>query len=41
MDEQEKQCLTIGTRDVNKLRPSKFRTGAENDKERVFYFNYN
>ena len=37
----KKQCLTIDARDVNKLGPSKFRTGAENDKEQVSYFNYN
>ena len=37
----KKQCLTIDARDVNKLGPSKFRTGAENDKEQVCYFNYN
>ena len=33
--------MTIDARDVNKLRPSKFRTSAENDKEQVCYFNYN
>ena len=37
----KKQCLTIDARDVNKLGPSKFRTGAENDKEQVCYFDYN
>ena len=37
----KKQCLTIDARDVNKLGPSKFRTGAEDDKEQVCYFNYN
>ena len=36
-----KQCFTIDARDVNKLGSSKFRTGAENDKEQVCYFNYN
>ena len=28
-------------RQVNNLGPSKFRTGAENDKEQICYFNYN
>ena len=37
----KKKCLTIDARDVNKLGPSKFRTGAENDKEQVCYFNCN
>ena len=31
----------IDIRDVNNLVPSKFRTGAENDKEQTCYFNYN
>ena len=32
--------LAIGKRHVNNLGPSKFGTGAENDKEQVCYFNY-
>ena len=28
-------------RHVNSLRLSKFRTGAENDKEKICYYNYN
>ena len=37
----EKKCLTIDTRDVNKLGQSKFRTGAKNGHERICYFNRN
>ena len=37
----KKQCLTINMRHVNDLGPSKFRTGAENDKEQICYYNYN
>ena len=37
----EKKCLTIDIRHANNLRPSKFRTGAENEKEQICYFNYN
>ena len=37
----EKQCLTIDTRDVNNLGPSKFRTGAENGHRKIHYFNHN
>ena len=33
--------LTIDLMHVNNLGPSKFRTGAENDKEQICYFNYN
>ena len=36
-----KTCLTIDIRDVNKLGLSKFRTGAENDREQTCYFNHN
>ena len=31
----------IDMRDVNNFGVSKFRTGVENDKEQVCYFNYN
>ena len=37
----EKKCLTIDTRDVNNLGPAKFRTGAENGKEKICYYNHN
>lgn len=37
----EKKWLTIDIRNVNTLQPSKFRTGAENDKEQICYFNHN
>ena len=37
----EKKCLKIDTRHVNYLEPSKFITGAENDKEQVRYVNHN
>ena len=33
--------MTIDVRDVNCLWPSKLRTGAKNDKEQTYYFNYN
>ena len=36
-----KKCLAIDTRDVNNLELSKFRTGAENGHEQIFYFNCN
>ena len=35
----KKQCLRIDTRHVNHLRPAKFRTGAENDKQNDRAFN--
>ena len=41
LQSSEKKCLTIDVRDVNSLRPSKLRTGAKNDKEQTYYFNYN
>ena len=37
----KKQCLTIDMRHVNDLGPTQFRTGAENDKEQVCYYNCN
>ena len=37
----KKRCLAIVIRHVNNLEPSKFRTGAENDREQTCYFNYN
>ena len=37
----KKNCLTIDTRDVNNLGPSKFRAGAKNDHRRICYFNHN
>ena len=36
-----KKCLLIDIRHIKNLGPSKFRTGAENDKEQVCCFNYN
>ena len=33
--------MTIDTRDVNNLGPSKFRTGAKNDQRQICYFNRN
>ena len=38
---QEKQCLTIDTRDINELGPRKFRTRAVNGEEQTYYFNRN
>ena len=38
---QEKQCLTIDTRDINELGPRKFRTRAVNGEEQTCYFNGN
>ena len=35
-----KKCLTIDTWVINNLEPSKFRTGAENGKEQVCYYNH-
>ena len=37
----KKQCLTIDTRDINDLRPAKFRTQAGNNKEQICYYNGN
>ena len=37
----KKQCLAIDMRHVNDLGPSKFRTGASNNKEQICYYNYN
>ena len=31
----------IDIRDINSLGPSKFRTGAKNNKEQSYYLNYN
>ena len=33
--------MTIGTRDVNDLRPEKFRTHADSDTEQIAYHNRN
>ena len=38
---QEKKCLTIDTRDVNKFEPGKLRTNANNGEEQMCYFNKN
>ena len=38
---KEKRCLTIDTRDINKLVPGKFRTSDDNEEEQTFYFNRN
>ena len=38
---KQKQCLTIGTRDVNKLGPAKFRTQADNGTQQICYYNRN
>ena len=35
----KKQCLTIGTRDVNDLGPAKFRTQADSNREQICYYN--
>ena len=37
----KKNRLTIDIRHVNSLGPSKFRSGAKNDKEQTCYFHYN
>ena len=36
-----KQCLTIDTREINELGPSKFRTQADNYQEQVCYYSRN
>ena len=38
---QEKQCLTINTRDVNALGPGKFRMRADKCSSQVCYYNRN
>ena len=38
---EKKNSLTIDIKQINNLGPSKFRNGAENDKEQICYFNYN
>ena len=38
---KEKKCLTIDTREVNKLGPGKFRTSADDGQEQTCYFNQN
>ena len=38
---QEKQCLTIYTRDVSALGPGIFRTHADNGTEQICYYNRN
>ena len=35
------QCLTIDTRDINDLRPAKFRTQADSNQEQICYYNRN
>ena len=40
-DSNEKKCLTIDTRDINNLGLAKIRTGAENGKEQICYYNCN
>ena len=37
----DKQCLTIDTRDINNLRPAKFRTQTDNNREQLCYYNRN
>ena len=37
----KKQYLTIDSRDVNSLGPTKFRTQADNNKEQICYYNRN
>ena len=38
---QEKKCLTIDTRDVNKFGAGKFKMSADNGEEQTCYFNRN
>ena len=38
---KEKKCLTTDTREVNKLRPRKVRTSANDGEEQTCYFNRN
>ena len=38
---QQKQCLTVDTRDVNDLGPGKFRTCADSGTEQTCYYNRN
>ena len=38
---QERKCLTIDTRDVNKFEPGKCRTNANDGEEQMCYFNKN
>ena len=38
---QEKQCLTINTRDVNALGPGKFTTRADKGSSQICYYNRN
>ena len=38
---KEKKCLTIDTREINELRPGKFRTDVQNGLEQTCYFNRN
>ena len=37
----KKQCLTIHTRDVNKLGPAKFRTQTDKNIKQICYYNRN
>lgn len=37
----KKQCLTIDTREINNLGPAKFRTQADNNKEKICYYKRN
>ena len=36
-----KQCVTVNTRDVNDLRPGKFRAQADSGTEQICYYNRN
>ena len=38
---EQKQCLTIDTRDVNGLGPAKFRPKADSGTEQICYYNRN
>ena len=38
---KKKQCLPIDTRDINDLRPGKFRTQADNELRQICYYNSN
>ena len=37
----QKQCLTNDTKDINDLRPAKFRTQADNNSEQIHYYSRN
>ena len=38
---KKKQCLPTDTRDINDLRPGKFRTQADNELRQICYYNSN